>query len=160
MTDIIESTVSEPLPRRGWVQRVLNVLALASISVFFIYFLLPADSGSRPAPHPSSVSNVRQILIAISVYTADNEVWPENLEQIVGYGLDGNAEVLVNPREGFAGYHYEAPEKLYTDSSVDWSAVPIVFEVCEHGGVVRDAGVVGYADGHAVFDVAAHPPSN
>ncbi|MEM7625687.1 MAG: hypothetical protein AAF333_08665 [Planctomycetota bacterium] len=67
---------------------------------------------------------------------------------------------MTNPREGYIGYHYDPPEAPFGAIGVDWSAVPIVFEVCEHGGVARDSGIIAYADSHVVYEAGERPPSD
>lgn len=89
--------------------------------------------------------------IYINVYWADNEAWPEDLNAI--YEMDyvpQETDFLNNPREGFSGYHFDEPD-LHFDEIESPAELPWLFEVRDDGMIMRDSGVIGYADGHVAY---------
>lgn len=94
--------------------------------------------------------NARQLTIAILIYQNDYDVWPDSLGVLEPEYVDPELQITINPREGFAGYAYEVPEN-HIDEIEDPSTFAFVFEVRDDGKVMGDSGVIGFADGHAVF---------
>ena len=126
-------------------------LVLYSAILVLVVILWPAFSTHQPTPDfRQAVANVRQINMAVHRYLNDFDVWPDSIDTLdIGYG-DSVEEVLVNPRIGFTTYAYEQPAVSF-DQMDKPSSVAILFEVRDDGTVIRDSGVIGYADGHVVY---------
>lgn len=90
-------------------------------------------------------------MVGISSYQQGHSGhWPHTLTDISPYLPQQFLEDHDNPREGFSGYHYAAP-----DVPIDQIENPvdraILFEVRDDGTVAYDSGVIGYAGGSVAF---------
>lgn len=95
---------------------------------------------------------MRLILRVIYNYATDHDEWPEDLIVSMQYDTQSiDVDTITNPRDGYIGYAYEKPPFEYDDPQGIASTTPILFEVCEHGALLRDSGLIGYADGHVAY---------
>ena len=95
-----------------------------------------------------SARHMKQLAFVIHVYATDFGAWPTALDATVLEYAGLEAErLLENPREGYVSYAYEEPPFVWGDPDAPASTTPMLFEVCEHGATVRNAGIIGYADG-------------
>ena len=103
-------------------------------------------------PRIQSQNKMSLILRVIHIYATDYDEWPEDLVVAMQYHTQSSDEdILTNPRDGYLGYAYEKPTFEYDDPEGIASTTPILFEVCEHGALLRDSGLIGYADGHVEY---------
>ncbi|MCC7193015.1 MAG: hypothetical protein IT444_09575 [Phycisphaeraceae bacterium] len=109
----------------------------------------PAIRNARAAAKAtSSMSNMRQLSVAIQTYMADNDgAYPAKLDDLSKYvnGQEGLKALLTNPRTGeYPGYGYAQPP----DPKTADATTVLLWEL--KGGKADPDGAKAYADGRVV----------
>jgi hypothetical protein len=110
---------------------------------------LPALARAREAAvRVRSMSNMRQLAIAVHMYATDhNGALPDSIDQLQPYLGEKAPEILTNPRTGQPnGYIYKKPANKMKDVKPA-AETPMIWEADARGGI-DPTGAIGYADGH------------
>ncbi|MEM8495156.1 MAG: hypothetical protein AAF916_12265 [Planctomycetota bacterium] len=142
-----------PLSRKARPSSLEWVLIAAVAALLFVT-VFPVGPPIEHADTVLSMSNMRQIMLAASAYSYDNDGhWPDHLESLFGEYLNHPQRdrrfVLVNPRDGYWGYRL-TPPNVSADKLEEPSTIPLLYEV-KIDGTIDPHGIIGYADGHVAW---------
>jgi len=131
--------------------------------------ILPAMSSARDrAQQVASMSNVRQLCMAIMMYENENEKLPEKLSDLAGY--IENSSVFVHPKNRAkaalidldkpetidANSDYELVIKGGSSADIDDPTETVIIR--EKEGLTGRGRVLGFVDGHVEVQRGGHVP--
>lgn len=99
-----------------------------------------------------SMSNMHGIINAVYVYESEFGAYPNDLSVLQLDDLIHGEDGSINPRKGFSGYHFRAPEVPFDESEMEeLYDLAILFEVRDDGTIVYDSGLIGYGGGYVNY---------
>lgn len=136
-------------PKTSLLVKILFVVIC--VVIILGVFFTPHRHNPENTRRIMSMSNMRQILIAIYGYESDLQIPLGDLPYLETESyVDPEAQIFANPRENFSGYYFESPGLILDEVEYPMDT-PVLFEVRDDGTVMRDSGVIGYADGHVAY---------
>mgnify|MGYP001799409802 CR=1 FL=1 len=125
------------------------ILGLVLVLAWFALFP-PRRHNPELVRRVRSMSIMREIGVGFQVYAADYGQNPPTLGAVIQEYFEDDETFLVNPRDGFSGYHFDPPEVRLDEISKP-SELAVLFEVRDDGMVAYDTGLIGYADGRVEY---------
>ncbi|MEM6855469.1 MAG: hypothetical protein AAF593_13770 [Planctomycetota bacterium] len=138
---------------RGTESRLYKIVLLGILLVVVVPFLLPMPSKPEHIRlRVRSMSNMNTIINAVYVYESEFGAYPNDLSVLQLDDLIHGEDGSINPREGFSGYHFRAPEVPFDESEMEeLRDLAILFEVRDDGTIVYDSGLIGYGGGYVNY---------